>query len=382
MSTYDTSLLSTPSSSHSPYLVVRNVSKSFGTNIVLDSVSFAVSEGEFVSILGPSGSGKSTLLRLIAGLESPDSGEVVCDNTTYFAADLSVSAPVERRDIGMVFQDFGLWPHLTVLEHVTFPLWSRKRRGRLRLSKREITEQALQALHMFRMQDFAYKRPHELSGGQQQRIAFARAVVARPSLVLLDEAFSALDPQLRAEVRTELVSILRDHRMTVLNVTHDQEEAMAISDHILVLHQGSQLQFASPQDLYERPANRTVAAFVGRGSLIPVQYDGHVTIQFPDGQRLLLPQPLVDAGVGEAVEGHLLIRPEFIRVKEVNSWSKDEVSWHGRVTRQTALIGRTELYVDLEAIGEVFLYHHERLEAGENVELQLHVRHPHLILDS
>lgn len=362
-----------------PYLTLQNISKRFGENEVLSNVSFAVEEGEFVSVLGRSGSGKSTLLRIVAGLTVPNTGTVACDNVLYYSADLAVSCPIAERDIGMVFQDFGLWPHLTVLEHVTFPLWSRKRKGRLDDSKREIEAKAMRALEMFQMEAFVKKRPHELSGGQQQRVAFARAVVSRPNLVLLDEAFSALDPQLRSEVRQELVSILREHRMTVLSVTHDQEEAMSISDKILVLQQGLPLQFGTPEEIYERPASRDVATFIGKGRMAAVR-EANGVVCFEDGQELRLSS----AGPArkELANAYLLIRPESLRIERGDDTGAEHVVWRGIIKRQTALIGRTELCVAVDSIGDLLVYDNRRYAAGDVVQLVLQIDRPHLIFES
>lgn len=398
MNMYEYSDPSHMASSQHPYLVVQDVSVAYGLQTVLSNIRFSANEGEFISILGPSGSGKSTLLRVVAGLVTPRRGEIRFGSETCFSSESSVHKPPEQRDIGMVFQDFGLWPHLTVLDHVAFPLVSRKQRRRTGLSKREISERAMATLSLFRIAEFAKKRPHELSGGQQQRVAFARSIAARPRLVLLDEAFSAIDPHLRVEVREELLGILRQHRMTVLNVTHDQEEAMAVSDRVLVLRQGSQLQFSSAQDIYEQPANRFVASFVGKGSFIPVTVDRNGMARLPDEQVMDILQAQVrgvagqepaglstiqvrdscpapeQPGEGGPLEACLLLRPEFVRVRDTQGIGQQGcLTWHGHVTRQVSLIGRTELYVEVAGIGEVCLYHHERLEIGDRVELEVQV---------
>lgn len=373
-----------------PYLSVRNLTKSFGQNLILDDISFDIDEGAFLSVLGPSGSGKSTLLRIIAGLDIPDEGEVMCDNVAYFGQEGHAYCPMQRRDIGMVFQDFALWPHLSVFHHVSFPLWSRKRQGTLSISKVEIQRRTMETLQMFRMEAHAQKKPHQLSGGQQQRVAFARAVVARPKLVLLDEAFSALDEQLRADVTAELVDILREHRMTVINVTHHQEEAMSVSDKILVLHRGKCLQFASPHELYHQPVNRTVAAFVGKANLLPVRYDGYQRYEFEDGQSIEL-SPSASAAPTNAEPTqvhtpHLLVRPEAIVVSDLAQTPEGRrtggIGWSGTVISQTRLLGRYETRVYVASIGELFTYHHQQLPVEGVVNLELQVDNPHLIYET
>lgn len=359
------------------YLAVQNIGRSIGNQVILSHIDFDVRRGEFVSILGPSGAGKSTLLRMIAGLEDPDIGEISCGDDIFFSSARHIRRRVEDRDIGMVFQDFGLWPHLSVLEHVAFPLWSRRRRGLVRWSRQEILQRAQDTLRLFRMEELGHRRPHELSGGQQQRTAFARAVAARPMLVLLDEAFSGLDPALRAGVREELVGILRESEMTVLSVTHDQEEAMAVSDRILVLHAGRGLQYDTPAELYERPRDIRVASFIGRANLLPVSGRGKGVLSLPDGTELpKLAGIEAPAGAG----GHLVLRPEAVSVLE-GTQAAGGPQWQGRVTRHQFVLGRHEFRVQVQDLGEVSLYHDRALSVGEVVRLGIRLDRPHLVFD-
>lgn len=363
------------------YLSVQGVSKAIGSQVILQNIGFAARKGEIVSILGPSGAGKSTLLRLIAGLDDPDSGELVCDETTFFSSTERVRCRAEDRDIGMVFQDYALWPHMRVLDHVAFPLWSRRRRGLLHWTRQQILDRAMDTLRLFRMEELADRKPHQLSGGQQQRTAFARSVAARPKLVLLDEAFSGLDPALRTGVREELIGILRESQMTVLSVTHDQEEAMAISDRILVLHGGRGLQYATPSGLYERPADFAVASFVGRANLLKIAGQSEDTVALMDGTRLQVPfsdgQPPAAAGG----TGHLVLRPEFLYVREGTAVSSGGPHWTGTVTRHQFVLGRHEIRVQVRELGELALYHDRSVAVGEVVDLGLRLDHPHLVFD-
>ncbi len=359
------------------YLSVLNVGKSIGSQVILSCVSFDVCGGEFVSILGPSGAGKSTLLRMVAGLEDPDDGEIACADDTFFSSSRRIRRRVEERDIGMVFQDFGLWPHLSVLEHVAFPLWSRRRRGLADWSRAEIVARAEDTLRLFRMEGLGHRRPHELSGGQQQRTAFARAVAARPKLVLLDEAFSGLDPQLRSGVREELVGILRESAMTVLSVTHDQEEAMAVSDRILVLDAGRALQYDTPAELYDRPKNIRVASFVGRANLLPVLDGAGGGPVLPDGTDLSEVHGNHRPGHGG---DHLVLRPEAVTVLETADPGSPQ--WEGRVTRHQFVLGRHELRVQVTGLGELSVYHDRAIAVGEVVRLGARLDRSRLVFDS
>jgi ABC-type Fe3+/spermidine/putrescine transport system ATPase subunit len=354
------------------YLSLQGISKTIGRQSVLRDVHLEAAHGQIISILGPSGAGKSTLLRIVAGLEDPDEGEIICDGTTFYSSAQVLRCRVEDRDIGMVFQDFGLWPHMTVLDHVAFPLWSRRRRGLAHWSRQEILEQAMGTLRLFRMEELAKRKPHQLSGGQQQRTAFARAVAARPKLVLLDEAFSGLDPALRTGVREELVDILRQNRMTVLSVTHDQEEAMEISDRILVLHDGEGLQCGSPSQLYEAPADLRVAAFVGRANLLAVAAGPDGAWRLSDGTAL----PVADHAAAPR-EGHLVLRPESLHLLE--SDAETAPTWSGTVTRHQFVLGRHELRVLVPSLGEIAFYHHRPLPVGEVVHLGARLDRPHLV---
>ena len=239
-----------------PAAHIRNVAKSFGKNPVLRDISLDIAEGEFLTILGESGSGKTTLLRIIAGFESADSGEIVMDGERL---DL---LPPYRRRVNTVFQHYALFPHLTVLENVAMGCASpRCRRQKLQAARRE-------ALAMVKMTAFATSKPAKISGGQQQRIALARALVNRPRLLLLDEPLSALDANLRRQMQVELKSLQREVGISFVFVTHDQEEAMVMSDRIALLRMGELEQVASPREIYSRPATAYTAQFIGHTNLL------------------------------------------------------------------------------------------------------------------
>jgi ABC-type Fe3+/spermidine/putrescine transport system ATPase subunit len=239
-----------------PLLSILNITKSFGKNPVLRDISLQIAEGEFLTILGESGSGKTTLLRVIAGFESADSGEILMEGER-----LDVLPPYRRR-VNTVFQSYALFPHLTVAENVGYGLRVAK------LASEEIAARVEQALAMVKMTAQANSKPAKISGGQQQRVALARALINRPRLLLLDEPLSALDANLRRQMQVELKSLQREVGISFVFVTHDQEEAMVMSDRIALLRMGELEQVASPREIYSRPATAYTAQFIGRTNLL------------------------------------------------------------------------------------------------------------------
>ncbi len=246
----------------STLLEVRSVAKKFGAATVLRNISLDIAAGEFLTLLGESGSGKTTLLRLIAGFEAPTSGEI------WMGGERLDTLPPYRRPVNTVFQHYALFPHINVRENVAYGL---RVKG---TSANEITVRVDEALRMVKMHDFANVRPAKLSGGQQQRVALARALVNRPQLLLLDEPLSALDANLRKQMQSELKSLQRELGITFLFVTHDQEEAMALSDRIALLRGGALEQIASPREIYGRPATAYAAQFIGQTNLLHAEVRG------------------------------------------------------------------------------------------------------------
>lgn len=238
---------------------LKNITKSFGNKRVIAPTDLAVESGSFTTLLGPSGCGKTTLLRMIAGLETPDTGEIWLGDTCVFSKEKKVNLPPEKRDLGFVFQDFALWPHMTVFENVAFGLRARKQTKDL---ERRVQD-ALKAVHL---EDYIRRYPHQLSGGQQQRVAFARAIVIQSGCILFDEPLSALDALLREEMRHELKDLVTQLKVTAVFVTHDQTEAMSMSDKIAVLNGGVVEQYDTPEQIYHRPATAFVARFVGKSN--------------------------------------------------------------------------------------------------------------------
>lgn len=257
------------------------VSKEYAGTPVVRDLSLVVREGEFVSLLGPSGCGKTTTLRLIAGFERPGGGEIRIGGQIVSSAASGRFVPPERRNIGMVFQSYALWPHMTVFENVAYPLRVRAGRasswgrsffaGRALFAGRAIRKRVDELLKMVDLASFAHRYPAKLSGGQQQRVALARALATGPEILLLDEPFGNLDARLRESMQFELKRLQARLGITVICVTHDQGEAMAMSDRIAVMHRGMIQQFDTPRNLYEQPANEFVAGFIGQINLLPAE---------------------------------------------------------------------------------------------------------------
>jgi iron(III) transport system ATP-binding protein len=245
-----------------PEITVAGLSKAFGQGRALDNVSFTVRDKEFLTLLGPSGCGKTTTLMSIAGFQRPDEGTISCGDRVFFDQAGKVHVAAEDRNLGMVFQSYAIWPHLTVFGNVAFPLKIRK------MKKDAVRRRVGEILELVELGDYAERYPHELSGGQQQRVALARALVYSPSVLLLDEPFSNLDAKLRERARTWLKHLQGELGLTTLFVTHDQDEALSLSDRIVVMNAGQVLQVGGPEDIYHRPRTRFVAEFLGHCNIL------------------------------------------------------------------------------------------------------------------
>ena len=240
---------------------VQGISKRYNHTVAVKSCDLQVSSGEILALLGPSGSGKTTMLRLIAGFEKADEGRILIGGRTVVDAAKSIWVATEDRGVGMVFQDYALFPHLTVAQNVRFGLRS--------IAKKDRDARVLELLRMMELEHFAQRYPHELSGGQQQRVALARALAPRPGIVLLDEPFNGLDPDLRPQMRREVARILRHLGTAAVLVTHDQEEALGMADQVAVIRNGELQQIGTPEDIYYSPTTAFVANFVGHADFIP-----------------------------------------------------------------------------------------------------------------
>ena len=290
-------------------LQLRGLEKSYAGHSILSGFDLTIFDGEFFTLLGPSGCGKTTILNMIAGMEMPDAGSIVLQGN-----DIS-QLPAEKRPINTVFQSYALFPHMTVFDNVAFGL---RMQG---VDKKQIKPRVLEALEMVQLAHLADRKPAQLSGGQQQRVAIARAVVNQPKVLLLDESLSALDYKLRQQMQLELKRLQRKLGITFIYVTHDQEEALSMSDRILVMHQGKVQQLGTPRQIYENPANLFVARFIGEinqldGEIVSVDGDHTYDVKVEGLQWTLKAQHNFTAGD----KVHVLLRPEDLRVEYIDDF--------------------------------------------------------------
>jgi putative spermidine/putrescine transport system ATP-binding protein len=288
------------------HVSIRSIRKSYGTFEALKQISLDIADGEFITLLGPSGSGKTTLLQVLAGFVSPNSGSILIGGEEL------LSKPPHKRNIGMVFQNYALFPHMSVAENVAYPLKLR------RVGKAETEGRVRKALDTVRLGEFMSRSIDSLSGGQKQRVALARAIVFEPRILLMDEPLSALDKKLREQMQIELRHLQERLGTTTVFVTHDQREALTMSDRIAVINQGMLVQVDRPQDIYERPRTRFVADFIGETTFLPVEMTGN-------GEALLYGQPLrflPQQALG-APPYWLALRPEKIRIRRSGEHEDD-----------------------------------------------------------
>jgi len=321
----------------------RDIALAFGKTEVLRDISLTIEPGEFFALLGPSGSGKSTLLRVIAGFAQAKAGRVLVDGRDISAV------PPWKRDIGMVFQNYALWPHMTVQDNVAFGLEERK------LPRNEVRRKVAAALDLVGLGDLAARRPSQLSGGQQQRVALARTIAIEPKVLLLDEPLSNLDAKLRVHMRVELLALQRKLGVTTIFVTHDQEEALSISDRVAVLDAGVIQQVGTPVELFDHPANRFIANFVGTINLyagtIKAGADALVFESEALGEIVLSGVPAAAPG-----EAEIAFRPHVVTLAEAGAAAGGGLIWlEGRVTereflgefiRYTVRAGKTDIIAD------------------------------------
>jgi spermidine/putrescine ABC transporter ATP-binding subunit len=322
---------------------LRRLTKRYGDETVVDAVAASIAPGEFFSLLGPSGSGKTTTLMMIAGFVRPDAGAILVDG-----ADMT-TVPPQKRGFGMVFQNYAIFPHLNVFENIAFPLRAR------RWAKEAIDERVAWALDLVQLGRFAERDVRQLSGGQQQRVALARAIVFHPPVVLMDEPLGALDKNLRFEMQVEIKEIQQRLGMTVLYVTHDQEEAMSMSDRIAILNHGRIDQVGPPGEVYERPANPFVGRFLGEANLIEgtviAQGGDIVRLRLPSGRELRAPRNNSCA----TGPGLLFIRPERVEITPGTAAAADPAAnmLAGRIRRCSFLGNILRYAVDLDGAAPI-----------------------------
>lgn len=305
---------------------LRNITKSFDGETVLDDINLDIYDNEFVTLLGPSGCGKTTTLRLIGGFEQPDSGEIV------FMGDVINDVPAHKRNVNTVFQKYALFPHLNVFENVAFPLREKK------VPKAEINEKVNEMLELVKLSNLAHRRIGGLSGGQQQRVAIARALISRPKVLLLDEPLAALDLKLRKDMQQELKKIQKATGITFIFVTHDQEEALTMSDTVVVMSEGRIQQIGTPIDVYNEPKNAFVADFIGESNILDGIFLEDNKVRF-SGQDFRC----VDTGFQKRQPVDVVIRPE-----DVDIVPAEKARLRGTVTSVTFMGVHYEVIVDIE----------------------------------
>ncbi len=316
---------------------IDNVVKKYGEHTVIQGLTARIAPGEFFTLLGPSGCGKTTLLRMIIGFNSIEGGEIRIDGRRIN------EVPVNKRNMGMVFQDYAVFPHMTVKANVGFGLKMQK------TDKKEIDRRVEEILKTVKIADLGERMPAALSGGQRQRVALARAIVSQPEVLLMDEPLSNLDAKLRVEMRNAIKNIQKQIGITTVYVTHDQEEALAVSDRIAVMHEGVIQQVGSPREIYSRPANRFVATFIGQSNLLPAKIrkngDGKVSVEFSDGYSTEMENLTDDIEDGQKV--CVSVRPEEFEL---------------RVSGGSGIRARIKNSVFLGATVHYFLYGPDNLE--------------------
>jgi iron(III) transport system ATP-binding protein len=322
-------------------ILVKDLQKSFagarGEVRALRGVSFEVGKGELFTLLGPSGCGKTTTLRCIAGLEQPLSGEILIDGHAVFSATTGTFVPPERRNIGMVFQSYAIWPHMTVFQNVAYPLAKEA-------SRAETHERVTRILDRLSLGALADRLAPNLSGGQQQRVALARALVAQPHVLLLDEPLSNLDAKLREQMRFELKALQESFGITTVYVTHDQEEALALSDRIGLMHDGALVEVGSPADLYLRPAHRVTADFLGTSNFISAQAERNGSQPWDDMQVATPIGHFIAQRSSEWQPGiatQLFFRPESVEFAEEAASTGDSVNCALGVVERVTFLGNS-----------------------------------------
>lgn len=316
---------------------IENLSKSFDDHQALNNINLTIYDGEFLTLLGPSGCGKTTLLRILAGFEAPDSGKILLNGQDI------TQTPPEQRHVNMVFQNYALFPHMTVFENVAFGLRCQK------VPEHEITKRVTEVLDIVHLQSFDQRKPENLSGGQQQRVALARAVVNRPLVLLLDEPFSALDYSLRKRMRVELQQLQRELGITFIFVTHDQEEALSLSDRIVILNHGNIEQVDSAREVYEEPKNLFAANFIGEANIFDLDVlnadSENIKVNIENKEFKLTNK--LGSKKGDKI--HVIIRPEDLQVWDVSEVEETEDKLPG-IVEQVIYKGSTvDLIIHLDS---------------------------------
>lgn len=338
---------------------LENLTKKFGDVIAVNNINLDIFEGEIITLLGPSGCGKSTTLRSIAGLDKVDGGEIYFKDQSTNNLEPITDLAARKRDMAMVFQSYALWPHMTVFKNVEFGMTIGKRRA----PKEERKERIIKALKMVDADELINRKPSELSGGQQQRIAVARAIVVNPSVLLLDEPFSNLDAKLRVETRSEIRTLIKRIGLTAIFVTHDQSEALSISDRIAVMHLGRIEQVGSPLEIWQHPQNSFIGAFIGEANLIECQVrelgENYAVLCLPDTDECFRSNQIKELKLNEKVQA--ILRPQVLEI--FRNKEPAETSISGTVI-ESMFMGTLE-YVKVELSNKVIITVHRKLLSGD-----------------
>ncbi len=323
-----------------PFVEVKDLVVAYGARTVVEGVSFSIRQGEQLSLLGPSGCGKTTTLRCIAGLETPQSGEISIDGRTVFSSAKRINIPPEKRELSLMFQSYAIWPHMTVFDNVAYGLRTRK------VPKGEIDERVQEVLDMVGMAEYARVPATQLSGGQQQRVALARSYAYPPKALLLDEPLSNLDARLRDQVRSDLHKFQRSTGVTTIYVTHDQEEAMALSDRIIIMNGGHVVQDGSPEAVYRKPATTFVADFIGAANVLTgtlSRDDGGLSLAVAPDVAVACEGTVPDSRLGTRASA--CVRTIFPALSRTESAQRVN-SWPARIARTTMLGDFVEFVVE------------------------------------
>jgi len=349
----------TRSAGEAEVITFKGVSKHYGNVIAVDNIDLGIEQGTFVSILGPSGCGKTTTLRMVAGFEHPTAGEIFIEGMNV------TGLPAYRRPVNMVFQHYALFPHLDVFDNVAYGVRQRAPRA----DPDEISSRVGAALELVRLGGLERRRAWKLSGGQQQRVALARALINRPRVLLLDEPLAALDRKLRRDMQFELQNLQRNVGITFVLVTHDQEEALSMSDRVCILHQGRIVQVGAPRELYDAPVNRYVADFVGKtnfigGSLVSLDAGGTARVRLANGCVSCGRSPTGAPAPPTGTPVSLAIRPELVSLDRNEGGLSGDIHPIARATvRNCIFLGeQTEYLVEAEGLGELLVLTPKRLE--------------------